>query len=69
MVHQSFLIENDLELTEVKVLMVEHLEFCSPLIRDEIDRWHDLLWEDYLYYQQGESSVKELSISPRGYHF
>jgi len=48
------------DITEVIVLMVEHLEFCSPLIRDEIGRWHDLLWEDYLYYQQGESKIKEL---------
>jgi hypothetical protein len=42
--------------------MVEHLEKSSPLIVDEIARWHDLLWEDYLYYEQSKSASKRVGI-------
>jgi hypothetical protein len=42
------------ELTEVKVLMVEHLENSSPLIIEEVRRWRDLLWDDYLDYKYRE---------------
>ena len=47
---------------KVKVLMVEHLEKNSPLILEEIQRWHDLLWEDYVYYQQVKSGFKSINI-------
>ena len=31
--------------------LVEHLEKSSPLIIEEMHRWHDLLWEDYEEYK------------------
>lgn len=34
--------------------MVEHLENSSPLIIEEIRRWRDLLWDDYLDHKYRE---------------
>ena len=31
--------------------MVDHLEKSSPLIIEEVHRWRDLLWDDYLDYK------------------
>lgn len=28
---------------------MEHLEKSSPLIVEEMARWQDLLWDDYIY--------------------
>lgn len=42
--------------------LVEHLENSSPLIIDEVHRWHVLLWDDYLDYKYGkERSLEELN--------
>jgi len=41
--------------------MVEHLEKSSPLIVEEIARWHDLLWDDYLYHKHSKASSRMLS--------
>ncbi len=38
--------------------MVEHLENNAPLIVAELERWRDLLWEDYLEYKQEERRGK-----------
>jgi hypothetical protein len=43
--------------------MVEHLENSSPLIVEEVRHWRDLLWDDWLDYQQKEKRSKEVSIS------
>lgn len=40
----------------------EHLEKSSPLIIDEIARWHDLLWDDYLDYKQEKVRRKKLVV-------
>ena len=43
-------------------LMVEHLEKSSPLIVDEIHRWRDLLWDDYIEYKSGVKRRKKLLV-------
>jgi len=40
----------------------EHLEKSSPLIIEEIIRWHDLLWEDYQDYKHTQKHTKKLSV-------
>ncbi len=42
--------------------LVEHLEDSSPLIVEEMHRWRDLLWGDWLDHQQEGKRRKELSI-------
>ena len=37
--------------------MVEHLENSSTLIVDEIHRWHDLLWDDYMNYKYRKNEL------------
>jgi hypothetical protein len=32
--------------------LVEHLENSSPLIIEEIARWRDLLWDDWIDYKR-----------------
>lgn len=48
--------------TKYNYKLVEHLEKSSPLIFKELDRWRDLLWEDYLEYKQEEERHKKLAI-------
>ena len=45
-----------------KALMEEHLEKSSPLIIEEIDRWRDLIWDDYLDYKREKKRLKKLAI-------
>jgi hypothetical protein len=40
--------------------MVEHLEKSSPLIVEEIHRWRDLLWDDYLDYKYREKGSSDV---------
>ena len=40
----------------------EHLENSSPLIIEEIARWSDILWEDYLDYNQEKKLLKKLKV-------
>jgi hypothetical protein len=47
------------------VLLVEHLENSSPLIIEEIHRWRDLLWDDYLDYKYREKRSTDVD-SPLG---
>jgi hypothetical protein len=42
--------------------MVEHLEICSPAVFVELDRWKDILWDDYLYYKQLKTGPKKMGI-------
>ena len=42
--------------------MEEHLEKSSPLIIEEIDRWRDLIWDDYLDYKREKKRLKKLAI-------
>lgn len=44
----------------VDAFLVEHLENSSPLIIDEVHRWHDLLWDDYLDYKYREKRSSEV---------
>jgi hypothetical protein len=41
--------------------MVEHLEKSSPLLFEEIKRWRNYIWEDYLEYKSEETRKQELS--------
>ena len=41
--------------------LVEQLEKSSPLILEEMQRWQDLLWDDYLFYKHSKSSAKKPS--------
>jgi hypothetical protein len=43
--------------------MVEHLEKSSPLIFEEIARWRDLLWEDWLDFQTEESRRMKVGVT------
>lgn len=45
--------------------MVEHLENSSPLIIEEVRRWRDLLWDDYLDYKYREKRSSDVD-SPLG---
>ena len=45
------------------MLMVEHLEKSTPLIFQELDRWRDLLWEDYLEFKQ-EQKRRKMLVAP-----
>ncbi|MBP9852853.1 hypothetical protein KBC77_02575 [Candidatus Saccharibacteria bacterium] len=40
--------------------LVEHLEKSSPLIIEEVRRWRDLLWDDYLDYKYREKRTSEV---------
>ncbi|HXR49450.1 MAG TPA: hypothetical protein VN778_00265 [Verrucomicrobiae bacterium] len=42
--------------------LVEHLEKSSPLIIEEIHRWSDLLWEDWMDHQVEQKRRKKLPI-------
>jgi hypothetical protein len=41
---------------------VEHLEKSSPFIVAEITRWRNLLWEDYLDYQNEQKRRKKVIV-------
>lgn len=45
--------------------MVEHLENSSPLIIEEVRRWRDLLWDDYLDCEYHESRSTDI-VDPLG---
>jgi hypothetical protein len=45
--------------------LVEHLENSSPLIFDEVRRWRDLLWDDYLDYKYRKNRSSDVD-SPLG---
>jgi len=40
--------------------LVEHLENSSPLIVEEVRRWRDLLWDEYLDYKYREKRTPEV---------
>lgn len=42
--------------------MVEHLEKSSPLIMAELDRWRNLILEDYLDFQAQKKRRKKLRV-------
>jgi hypothetical protein len=42
--------------------LVEHLENSSPLIFEEIARWRDLLWDDYIDYKREEDRRKKIVV-------
>jgi hypothetical protein len=42
------------------MLMAEHLENSSPLIIEEVRRWRDLLWDDYLDYKYREKRATDV---------
>jgi hypothetical protein len=46
-------------------ILVEHLENSSPLIIEEVRRWRDLLWDDYLDYKYHEKHSSDVD-SPLG---
>ena len=46
--------------------MEEHLENSSTLIVDEIHRWHDLLFDDYLNYKYRKNRSSDVD-NPWGY--
>ena len=39
---------------------MEHLENSSPLIIEEVRRWRDLLWDDYLDYKYHQIQQSEV---------
>ena len=39
---------------------MEHLEKSSPLIVEEIGRWRDLLWDDYMNYKFRKSRSTDI---------
>jgi len=41
---------------------VEHLEKSSPLIIEEVHRWRDLLWDDWLDYQHEEKRREKMLV-------
>jgi hypothetical protein len=41
-----------------KSLMVEHLEKSSPLIIEEVRRWRDLIWDEYLDYKYHKKLIR-----------
>lgn len=43
-----------------EVFVVEHLEKSSPLIIEEVRRWRDLLWDDYLDYKYKKERASEV---------
>ncbi len=45
--------------------MVEHLEKSSTLIVEEVCRWRDLLWDDYLDYKYKKEHTSEVH-NPEG---
>jgi hypothetical protein len=40
--------------------LVKHLENNSPLIIEEVRRWCDLLWDDYLDYKYRQKRQTEV---------
>lgn len=42
--------------------LVEHLEKSSPLIVEEVRRWRELLWDDWINYKRGKERNKMLAI-------
>jgi hypothetical protein len=52
-------------ITEVKMLMVEHLEKGSPLLLAELDRWEEIIGDDYLHYRyEVERDKDRLRVTP-----
>jgi DNA invertase Pin-like site-specific DNA recombinase len=51
-----------------KSLMVEHLEKSSPLVIAEIERWNDIIGDDYLHYkfwlEREQSDDYRLRVTP-----
>lgn len=47
-------------------LLVEHLEKSSPLIIEEIRRWRDLIWDDYLEHKYRTERPTD-TLVPSGY--
>ena len=46
--------------------LVEHLEKSSPLIVEEIRRWRDLIWDDYLEHKYRSKRPSDTAY-PSGY--
>jgi hypothetical protein len=48
--------------------MVEHLEKSSPLLIAEIERWHDIIGDDYLHHkyqsEREQSDGNRLRVTP-----
>jgi hypothetical protein len=47
------------------LFLVEHLEKSSPLIIEEVHRWRDLLWDEYLDYRYCKNRSTD-AYSPSG---
>ena len=44
--------------------LVEYLEKSSPLIIEEVRRWRDLHWDDYLDYKYHEKRSTDVDNPP-----
>lgn len=53
--------EGEVALGFLKMLIVEHLEKSSPLIVDEVHRWRNIVWEDYVGYQAKRKRKMDLT--------